>query len=218
MAIPTAASAMAAAMPPWATPPLFRKSSRSVQSIVMPSRCTRWSRIPSKLLNGTLVNESRSCRRVISCQPILSANLVTQGLRHTPLPEFQLRDSFGVHFVRTIGQTQCANIRPGASQKSILRDARTSVSLNRAVQHSQTSIRRHHFDHRDLGACFFVSHRIHHVGRFQSQKTCLLDLHARSRNVGPKGALLGQRLTKGHPRLHSLTHGFEGPLGRKSVV
>ena len=24
--------------------------------------------------------------------------------------------------------------------------------------------------------------------------------------------MLGQRLTKGHPRLHSLTHGFEGPF------
>ena len=131
----------------------------------------------------------------------------------SPLLELILGDRFDVNLVRPVSQSQSPNARPGSGEKRVFRNASAAVRLNRSIQNSQGHVRRDHFDHRDLGARFLISHRIHHVGSFQREQACLLDLHARDRDVGANRSLFGNRFPESYARLHPFAHRFEGALG-----
>ena len=120
------------------------------------------------------------------------------------LRQLPLCHRFDVHLIRPICQSQSPHHRPRSSQKSILRNSRPSVRLYRAIQHAQRHIRRHDFDHRNLRTCRLISHRIHHISRFQCQQSRLLDLHPRFCNSRANRSLLRQRFSKRHPRLTRL--------------
>ena len=53
--------------------------------------------------------------------------------------QFQLGDRFRMHFIRTIRQSQRADIRPGAGQECVVGNARATERLNGTIEHAQTS-------------------------------------------------------------------------------
>ena len=98
-------------------------------------------------------------------------------------------------------------------EERVLTNARRTVGLDGAIDHAQRDVGSDHLDHRDLRARGLVPDRIHHVSGFQRQQSRLLDLHARSGDVGANGALFGDLFAEGDARLHALAHRFERTLG-----
>src|SRR5262249_17846874 len=74
------------------------------------------------------------------------------------------------------------------------------------------------FDHGDLRLRYFVTYRVHHVGRFESEQPRLLDFHTRMSNIGTDGALIGDGLAKGHAASDPLAHGFQRAFGNADAT
>src|SRR5260370_38858279 len=87
------------------------------------------------------------------------------------------------------------------------------MSLNRAVEYSQRHIRRHHFDHGDLGASGLAALRVHHPGCLKRQQTRLFDLDARVGDVSPNGSLFRDFSPERHAGRGAPAHFFERALG-----
>src|ERR1700741_1711653 len=109
--------------------------------MVMPSLCTRCSRIPTRTLKGTVVKNARTCRAVSFRELNLCQSKAIPGAstwqhlhaRLALLSEFQLGNLFRVPFIRAVGKPQRANIGPRGGEKSILRNARAPMRLNTSV-------------------------------------------------------------------------------------
>ena len=115
------------------------------------------------------------------------------GARHgqTPVRRFtacRLPSASSVRSSRS--SSRCTSSGPSAS-RSVRDEAQAcarkvswltpggAVGLDRAIEHAQRDVRRHHLDHRDLGARRLVADRVHQVRRPHRQQPRLIDLDAR---------------------------------------
>jgi len=82
-----------------------------------------------------------------------------------------------MHLIGAIGQPNRTRVGPRAGQEKIVRDARGTVGLNRAVEHAKSHARHDDLCHREVTARDLVPARIHQVRRLHRQQPRLLDVH-----------------------------------------
>src|SRR5712692_8994008 len=128
------------------------------------------------------------------------------------LPQLELSNRFAVNFIRTVCQPQRSSAGPRRGKLELLRNAAPAASLNRAVDHSQSHVRRDDLDHRDLSPRSFVADGVHHMSRFQCEQSRLLDLDPRVGNVRANRSLRGDWLTECDPRANALAQRFKRAL------
>src|SRR4029078_3927059 len=75
----------------------------------------------------------------------------TLALDPLSLPQLDAGDGALVDLVRAVDDAHDARAGPGVGEAEILADAGAAMRLDRAVDHVQHHLRRHHLDHRDLG-------------------------------------------------------------------
>ena len=82
-----------------------------------------------------------------------------------------------MRLIGAIGQPNRTRVGPRAGQEKIVRDARGTVGLNRAVEHAKSHARHDDLCHREVTARDLVPARIHQVRRLHRQQPRLLDVH-----------------------------------------
>src|SRR5688500_20339204 len=85
------------------------------------------------------------------------------------VPKLVPGDGLEMHLVRPVGQPERARVGPGVGQERVLADAGGTMRLNRAIEHALRDVRRHDFDHRNLGARRLVAYGVHQVRRTERQ-------------------------------------------------
>ena len=74
-----------------------------------------------------------------------------------------------MHFIRPIGQSQCAHASKGFGQREIITHATTTVGLNCLVQDPLHGARGSNLDGLNLGVRTLVAHRIHQPRRLKDK-------------------------------------------------
>src|ERR1051326_8278976 len=100
-------------------------------------------------------------------------------------------------------------MRPHRSQWEIIAHTCTAENLYGPVDYIGKYLGRHNFNHGDLVLRCFFSQVVNHPGRFECQKTRLLDLQIRLGNPVLYDPLLHKRLAKGYAGGGTLAHEFQ---------
>ena len=115
-----------------------------------------------------------------------------------------------MHFVGSIGQVECASVRPHGGQREIIAHASAAENLDGAVDDIGHHFRCDNFNHGDLFLCGFFAQRIDHPRRFEGQEARLLDLQFGLSDPILDDALFGQGFAKGNARVGALAHQLQG--------
>src|ERR1700742_851974 len=132
----------------------------------------------------------------IAVRPVRSTDIsahlrdLDRGGLVSVLAQFLTRDGALVHFVRTVGKAQRAQMRP-----------------------RQRDLRSRHLDRRDLRLGRLVADGVHQVGGLEREQPDHLDIDACLSNPVLDVGVLADRFAEGNPGLRPLAQQFQRPLG-----
>src|SRR5246127_2172857 len=155
----------------------------------------------------------------IAVRPVRSTDIsahlrdLDRGGLVSVLAQFLTRDGALVHFVRTVGKAQRAQMRPRQRERKVVGHTAAAVHLDRPVDDRQRDLRSRHLDRRDLRLRGLVPDRVHQVSGLEREQPDHLDLDACLRDPVLDVGVLADRFAEGDPGLRPLTHQFQRPLG-----